>query len=83
MNTIFTENWEQRLETQFLKNDRCRKRAYICSPLSAEAEEDFLRNMHAARAYMYYASEKMGMYAGHRMLICRCCFVTSSLRSGR
>ena len=55
MNTIFTENWEQRLETQFLKNDRCRKRAYICSPLSAEAEDDFLRNMHAARAYMYYA----------------------------
>ena len=29
MNTIFTENWEQRLEMQFLKNDRCRKRAYI------------------------------------------------------
>lgn len=63
MNTIFTENWEQRLEMQFLKNDRCRKRAYICSPLSAEAEDDFLRNMHAARAYMYYAFEKMGMYA--------------------
>lgn len=63
METIFTENWEQRLEMQFLKNDRCKRRAYICSPLSAEAEDGFLRNMHAARAYMYYASEKMGMYA--------------------
>ena len=36
MDTIFTENWEQRLEMQFLKNDRCRRRAYVCSPLSAE-----------------------------------------------
>ena len=32
MNTIFTDNWEQRLEMQFLKNDRCKKRDYICSP---------------------------------------------------
>ena len=63
MNTIFTDNWEQRLVMQFLKNDRCKKRAYICSPLSAEDDTDFLRNMHAARAYMYYASEKMEMYA--------------------
>ncbi len=63
MNTIFNESWEQRLEMQFLKNDRCRKRAYICSPLSAKDDTDFLRNMHIARAYMYYASEKMRMYA--------------------
>lgn len=63
MDTIFTENWEQRLEMQFLKNDRCRRRAYVCSPLSAEDDAGFLRNMHMARAYMYYASEKMGMYA--------------------
>ena len=63
MNTIFNESWEQRLEMQFLKNDRCRKRAYICSPLSAKDDTDFLRNVHAARAYMYYASEKMGLYA--------------------
>ncbi len=49
METIFTENWEQRLEMQFLKNGRCRKRAYICSPLSAEKDVDFLRNMHSAR----------------------------------
>ena len=63
MDTIFTENWEQRLEMQFLKNDRCRRRAYICSPLSAEDDAGFLRNMHTARAYMYYASERMGVYA--------------------
>mgnify|MGYP004578841347 CR=1 FL=1 len=65
MDTIFTENWEQRLEMQFLKmkNDRCRKRAYICSPLSAEEDTEYLRNMHAARAYMLYAYEKMGVYA--------------------
>lgn len=63
METIFTENWEQRLEMQFLKNDRCKRRAYICSPLSAENDNDFIRNMHAARAYMFYASEKMGLYA--------------------
>ena len=63
METIFTENWEQRLEMQSLKNGRCRKRAYICSPLSAEKDVDFLRNMHSARAYMYYAFEKMEMYA--------------------
>ena len=47
METIFTENWEQRLEMQSLKNGRCRKRAYICSPLSAEKDVDFLRNMHS------------------------------------
>ena len=63
MDTIFTENWEQRLEMQFLKNDRCRRRAYVCSPLNVEDDAGFLRNMHTARAYMYYASEKMGMYA--------------------
>ena len=61
METIFTENWEQRLEMQFLRNDRCKRRAYICSPLSAETDNDFIRNMHSARAYMFYASEKMGL----------------------
>lgn len=63
MNNIYTENWEQRLDTQFLKYDRCKKRAYICSPLSAGSEEEFLANMKAARAYMYYAMEKMGYAA--------------------
>ena len=63
MSAIFTENWKQYLERQFLKNDRCKRRAYICSPLSAETDSDFVHNMHAARAYMYYAFERMGMYA--------------------
>lgn len=63
MEKIFTEGWERRLETQFLKNDRCRKRAYICSPLSAETDEEVLANMRAARAYMLYAMEEMGYAA--------------------
>lgn len=63
MNQLYTENWEQRLDTQFLKHDSCKKRAYICSPLSAGSKEEFLANMRAARAYMYYAMEKMGYAA--------------------
>ena len=60
---IFIENWEDKLALQFLKNNRCCKKAYICSPLSAPTEEEMLRNMHSARAYMYYAMEKMGYAA--------------------
>lgn len=63
MNNLYTENWEQHLDTQFLKHDRCKKRAYICSPLSADSEDGFLANMKAARAYMFYAMEKMGYAA--------------------
>ena len=37
---IFTDNWESRLESQFLKNNRCCKKVYICSPLSAETDEE-------------------------------------------
>lgn len=60
---IFIENWEDKLALQFLKNNRCCKKAYICSPLSAPTEEEMLRNMHSARAYMYYTMEKMGYAA--------------------
>ena len=42
---IFTDNWESRLESQFLKNNRCCKKVYICSPLSAETDEEMLSNM--------------------------------------
>lgn len=63
MKNIFTDNWEQRLEQQFLHDSRCRKRAYICSPLSAEKDEEFIQNMHTARAYMFYAMEQMKLYA--------------------
>ena len=48
---------------QFLKNDRCKKRAYICSPLSAVTDEEMVENIKIARAYMYYAMKKMGMNA--------------------
>ena len=57
---IFTDNWESRLESQFLKNNRGCKKVYIGSPLSAETDEEMLSNMRNARAYMYYAMIVMG-----------------------
>lgn len=63
MNNIFTSDWERRLEAQFLVNDRCRRRAYICSPLSGQTSQEMMRNMHNARAYMFYAAERMGLAA--------------------
>ncbi len=62
MENIYYEGWEQELTYQFLP-DRCRKRAYVCSPLSADTDEGIVRNMQAARAYMFYAMKKMGMNA--------------------
>lgn len=78
---IFIENWEDKLALQFLKNNRCCKKAYICSPLSAPTEEEMLRNMHSARAYMYYAMEKMGYAARAPMRIFLCFCVTASLQN--
>ena len=63
MENIYYEGWEQELVYQFLPNNRCRKRAYICSPLSADTNEGIAQNMQAARAYMFYAMKKMGMNA--------------------
>ena len=63
MTTIFSESWERDLEKEFLSDNRCRKRAYICSPLNADTEDDFIRNMRNARTYMYYASTQMNLYA--------------------
>lgn len=60
---IFTDNWETRLESQFLKNNRCCKKVYICSPLSAETDEEMLSNMQNARAYMFYAMVEMNVVA--------------------
>ncbi len=54
---------EQFLAYQFLDQDDQRKRAYICSPLSAKTDEEFVENMHRARAYMHYAAKEMGMAA--------------------
>lgn len=63
MNRIFTEGWEERLDLQFFGNEPERTSAYICSPLKAEKPEEYLRNMYAARAYMFYAKEMLGYVA--------------------
>lgn len=63
MENIYHEGWEQELVYQFLPYDRCKKRAYICSPLSADTNEGIAQNMQATRAYMFYAMKKMGMNA--------------------
>lgn len=52
---IFVEDWENELEVQFFSDDPVRKKAYVCSPLSADTALDFQFNMYAARAYMLYA----------------------------
>ena len=51
------------LDGQFQKNDRCRKRAYICSPLHSEDPNQQLANMRQARQYMLYAYREMGVFA--------------------
>ncbi len=61
MENIYHQCWEQDLIYQFIKNDKCRKKAYICSPLSADKDEDFVKNMRTARAYMFYALKKMNL----------------------
>lgn len=63
MENIFHKHWEQELAYQFIADNRCRRKAYICSPLSAENAEDFVENMRTARAYMFYAMKAMGLYA--------------------
>ena len=66
----YHESWERELDRQFLKNDRYRKRAYICSPLSGSTAEEELSNIWRARAYM--------LYTWHAPLtpICPCSCVT-------
>lgn len=63
MQNIYQKDWEQELMYQFVTNDRCRRKAYVCSPLSADRDEDFVQNMRTARAYMYYALKKMNLNA--------------------
>ena len=63
MENIYHDYWEQELMYQFVTDDRCRMKAYICSPLSAETKEDTVTNMRMARAYMYYAYKKMNLSA--------------------
>lgn len=63
MKTIFTEGWERRLDPMFFNLSCAQKKAYICSPLSADTKEEYLSNIVNARAYMLYASEIMGLAA--------------------
>jgi hypothetical protein len=60
---IFDGNWETELEDQFQRNDRCRKRAYICSPLTASTAEQQKLNMRYAREYMLYVSKMLNCLA--------------------
>jgi len=51
------QNWEAILEQMMLKEpigNRC-ERVYICSPCRAETPDGVIRNMKAARVYMFYA----------------------------
>ena len=63
MENIYCDNWERELDCQFLIPDRCREKAYICSPLSADQDGQMLENMRTARAYMFYAMKKMNLAA--------------------
>lgn len=63
MENIYYDNWEQELMHQFLVEDKCKKKAYVCSPLSANTKEEMLLNMRTARAYMFYAMKKLNMSA--------------------
>lgn len=60
---IFQNDWEQNLNNTFLHRNPCRRRAYICSPLSDNSEDGMLANIKAAKAYMYYANTHLKMVA--------------------
>lgn len=63
VNELFEGNWEQELDRQYLCNDKLKKRAYICSPLSDEHVSQQARNMKNARGYMLYVNKLLGYYA--------------------
>lgn len=62
-NFKFPSDWEQSLDSTFLHRNPCRRRAYICSPLSDATEDGMLANIKAAKAYMYYANTQLKMVA--------------------
>lgn len=64
MENINHQYWQEEMMHQLASPDRCRKRAYICSPFSADTKDLTNQNMCAARAYMFYANKKMNMSAG-------------------
>ena len=63
MDNIYHQYWQQELMYQLASADRCRKRAYICSPFRADTREQRENNLRMARAYMSYANKKMNMNA--------------------
>lgn len=63
MKNIFNEGWELRCEAQFQSHSQDSFKAYVCSPLRADTLEDVRKNMLAAKAYMLYALETIGIYA--------------------
>ena len=36
MENIYHDYWDQELMYQFLTEDKCKKKAYVCSPFSAD-----------------------------------------------
>ena len=63
MDNIYHQYWQQELMYQLASTDRCRKRAYVCSPFRADTREQCEKNLRTARAYMFYANKKMNMNA--------------------
>lgn len=63
MDNIYHQYWQQELMYQLASADRCRKRAYVCSPFRADTREQREKNLRTARAYMFYANKKMNMNA--------------------
>lgn len=39
MENIYHDYWDQELMYQFLTEDKCKKKAYVCSPFSADDKE--------------------------------------------
>ena len=42
MENIYHDYWDQELMYQFLTEDKCKKKAYVCSPFSADDKEGML-----------------------------------------
>lgn len=63
MDNIYHDYWEQELMYQFITEDKCRKKAYVCSPVSADSKNGMLQNMRTARAYMFYALKNLNVNA--------------------
>ena len=66
MHNIFElccEGYDQKLERQFQKPNRSKKKVYICSPFSDPDPDNQQENMRRARLYMLYANEHMGYLA--------------------